>query len=620
MTKTKMYSLDIAGELYPYKLDTVEDIGSTIAVLDKKSSTVIRFASTEELTIDSKRIFDISTKRNKTTILSNTTDVYATDVVHNGIPQYYKAIVALPGSTKSIKVDGEDALFDEHFVYTNSQKPFIEYFDANQNTLLATEQETFSIFINEASLNLKDIYLLDNKKIKVSQDGEKIKSSFTKTVTNSYVLNEDVSKVKLLTDSIAYVDGFIARASSIVNSRKIDFLYDYSVQIVDTKSITSKRFIVDKELLSLGNINVIPSSIIIQHGLNTLGIGNQIKRYSLNSKNGTINLAELIKNKVINIGDELHITYKYITYNGRYLDLSDAGINLINKKINFYITPSNRTADGILLPGDNKLLYSVFGGNGIIERSSDDTITTPMVTPIIAHGFSEGVYGEYGYSGIEEVTDEAIALTEPVYETGYGYNGYGMGPYGGRFVQSEKDVEDILEAANSEFGLMKIGSVVFDVSIEAAGFVYDFKQPIINDNVYQHVKINMYPNFIVNIGENDNFNMPAGNTIIDIGKTISMDVDIISDEVITCYPPGNPNVTVVDSDLLYLFNENNFGIDLDYDIDEFVPFVNGTKIAIVSSSYDESTNALYFKIEPLKVGDSVGIGYKNIKPGNVVVL
>lgn len=619
MTKTKIYSLDIASELYPYKLDIVENINHTIAVLDKKSSTVVRFASTDELAIDSKRIFESVTKRNKTVILANTTDVYVTDVSFDGTAQYFKSLLSVPGA-KLVKIDNEEVLFDEHFVYTNQRDPLIEYFDAEGNLLLSTTQETFPIFINESNLNLKEIYLLDGKKFKVSQDNGRIKLAFSKQITNSYVLNEDVSKIKFLTDTIAYIDGFIANSSSVINNKKIDFLYDYSVQIVDTKTITSKRFVVDRELLSLGNINVIPSSLLIKNGSNTLAVGNQIKRYCLNSQNGTLDLNELLDNEIVKYGDELYVTYKYVAYNGRYLDLSQAGTELINKKVNFYITPSNRTIDGIVFPGDNKFLYTVFGGNGIIERSSDDTVTTPIVTPIIAHGFSEGEYGEYGYSGIEEVTDGSVAISEPVFETGYGYGGYGMGPYGGRFVQSEQDIEDILAAENSEFGLMKIGSVTFDVSIVSAGLVYDFKDPVAKDNVYQHLTTNVYPNFLVNVGGDNDFNKPAGVSIVYIGQTTNVELDIIGNDTIACYPPEEPSIDTVDSNLEYLFNENDFGVDLEYDMDEFKPYVNGVNVPVISSTFDQSTNTLYFKTDPINVGDAVGVGYNDIKPGIIVTL
>lgn len=623
MIKTKQYSLDIAPELNLYNLGIVNNISETVAVLDKKSSTITKYLYSDDIYLESKKIDNVSNKRGRTYIIANTSAIDASDIIHNEVVQYRKHIKAINNADK-ILINNEEVFYDEFFIYSNEINPTIDYVDSDNNILLSCKHESFPIFINENDKHLKSVRLLDGKKFKLSLESEKIKLSYSSELKSYRVANNDISQVNIIRDNFVYIDPFFAKTSRYFDGKKIDYIYDFSYQLINTTNVKNKKIKLTSDILDFETININPESIKINTGSEILSIGNGINRVDLNSQFGTINIFPLIKSGKLKIGQKIVVSYSYNENIGKTINLNQLGVDYLNKRISFYITPSFRFIDGTLLGGNGELLAVIFSNDTKhIEASTSQTISTPKVTPIRAIGYSIGGYGDFGYSGIinsDYNFDSSLIETEEIYETGYSYGGYGMGPYGGKYIQNETDINNFLLVNSSSAGLIKIGTIDYSVDIQYANLSIDIKPLEIKDNAYKNIKTNIYGGFLVNIGEDINYNYAAGVSILKLKSTTSIDFDIVSDEIISINIPENPNVDYVDSELTDMFNNSNTWIDDDFDIERFHIFNGNVDWLILDKIIDSRENKMYFKIPKIQKGAEIGIGYNNRQPGVVYIL
>ena len=624
MIKTKNYSLDIAPKLDLYNLGIVNEISDTVAVLDKKSSTITKFIYSNDIYLEAKRIYSISNKRGRTYITSNTASIDASDIIFNNEILYKKHIKAIQNAHR-ILINKKDVHYDEFFIYSNEYNPTIDYLDSDGNILLSCKHESFPIFINENDKHLKSIRLIDGKKFKMSSESEAIKISYSSELLDYKVNTEDVAQIKIIKDNFATMEPFLSKTRRHFDGRDIDYIYDFSYQLTNTVNVKNKQFPIFSNIFDFGVINVNPESIKINTGSEILTLGNGINRVYLNAQLGLLDLSSLIKSGRIKYGQKINISYSYNFNIGKTVDLKQMGADILNKRISFYITPSFRFVDGTMLNGNGELIAVIFDGTSKhIEASTSQVIETPVVTPIRAIGYSIGGYSNFGYGGIiDPEYGENIDLieTEEIYETGYSYGGYGMGPYGGKYIQSEEDINDFLLINSSSAGLIKTGTVDYVVDIEYANLMIDIKDPQQKEYSYKDAKTYLYPGFLINIGnENIKYNYAAGLSILNINRTTYINFDIVSDEIISLDIPKNPTVEYVDSELMQIFDDANTWIDDDFNIDKFQVFNKNVDWLILDKVIDTNENKMYFKIPKIIKGAEIGIGYNNIVPGVTYIL
>lgn len=240
---------------------------------------------------------------------SNYTDMLATDI--DGYFYKYPKYVG----ASLITVNGDTPEFeDTNFVYSKNKTGLVTIYvaDVIHSSIIV---DFFPVFIDSRRLDLKYVYDLDGKTYTPKKAGNSVRVSFSKDITD--IVNKAGSifdtRIEFNETYFTYlVDEFIYSESKKIGNVNALVEYNYLNNPHNLVLNNKETFYVKNDLcvkLANRNIKLDDCKVSLINGFATnIGL-----TFAINQSTGFVSLEQLVSSNTIGVGDEIEITYSYLS-------------------------------------------------------------------------------------------------------------------------------------------------------------------------------------------------------------------------------------------------------------------------------------------------------------------
>lgn len=239
------YPLTIAPSSDKFGLHKTETGNCVIATVNSENS----FSKFEEVLTNEVSqvvsIFKYETNTTDTIVSTNSANVIATDIIHNGEAFYYKAIKT-PILNHDIFLDGKLCYQDNYFVYQNQEYGNFDYYNKDTNEFVFQAfHECVPVFVWDLYDNLQPYTVADQKSYHLRKSGQKMEIIFSKPNVQVKKMREQVYHPQYTDEHCLYFAPFVFSASRQVDGTVYICEYDYSVAQPRQRRVY-KEYIADK--------------------------------------------------------------------------------------------------------------------------------------------------------------------------------------------------------------------------------------------------------------------------------------------------------------------------------------------------------------------------------------
>lgn len=452
-----------------------------VLVSDNISSDFsLRKTVQEDDAVIPKRIFEVNNSGSQTHIVSNTTDLYMTDVFsEDGEPLYFKVQKRIKYFDKVYINGKEHTEYDHNFIYTSEESGEIKYVDDSGRNMLVERGEFHDCFIWENLVNLESIIETDGRTYSYNVNNDKIVVTCKKPSVFAIPKHGSIMDLFNLNKTTFGIKPFFHKTTKEIDGERVSFEYDYSVIVPNIRTVNDENSsMIDRSNIHLGNRSVLPESVsisvidrITREEIYNLSNTDVTEIHNIRSKDGIVNIKPFIESNNLDPLDYIFISsYQYLEILGNRVVLDPENIDIKFKKVFFSIKPTKVIQEGFQTNIEPTLTYTITESDGSIVSSIDDEIPLYEYEIPVSLGFGEDGYSEHGWSGVtDETTIEVVSEGGDIYGTGYGDGSYSEGPFGGSYIANIEDIQNLLGAqSNSLSGQITIAEIDFTPSIKSA--------------------------------------------------------------------------------------------------------------------------------------------------------
>ena len=360
---TKQYTVKLGNELHISRLTTSNSPKNSILlnISDKKQS-LTEVSNKDFLEIDAEQL---SNKAIKT----NTTDVLATVINHNGAVYYFKhkklsyPLHTITYNTNIYEPSGQ-------LIYSNERYVNAEIRNSSGLIVNILEMEFVPVFIDKRMLNLKSYIDIDGKYFTPKRKGDSLMISFSKeissyTIDNSIFKSEASVRNKCATIKL---NDFLYVQNKTVNGLNSIIEYDYFNPVFSLIRKVREFIVVDKTgyiYLSNNNIDIDSIKMI---SVNDISLNIELGNLT-NHSSGKICIIDLFASNTIGPEDLVEIEYNYLHKDEMYVNIDIRKLNK-DSRMHSYVgatkisTPTEETKNernfGVFISQNNFLVDNIF--------------------------------------------------------------------------------------------------------------------------------------------------------------------------------------------------------------------------------------------------------------------
>ena len=360
---TKQYNMKLQEELHISKLSASNSPKNVILLnISNKKQSLTEVSNKDFLEIDVEKL---SNKAIKT----NTTDVLATDINHNGAVYYFKhKKLSYPLHTITYNTDVYEP--SGQLIYSNERYVNAEIRNSSGLIVNILEMEFVPVFIDKRMLNLKSYIDIDGKYFTPKRKGDSLMISFSKEIS-SYTINNSIFKSEAsIRNKYATIklNNFLYVQNKTVNGLNSIIEYDYFNPVFSLIRKVREFIVVDKTgyiYLSNNNIDIDSIKMI---SVNDISLNIELGNLT-NHSSGKICIIDLLASNTIGPEDLVGIEYNYLHKDEMYVDIDIRKLNK-DSRMHSYVgatkisTPTEETKNernfGVFISQNNFLVDNVF--------------------------------------------------------------------------------------------------------------------------------------------------------------------------------------------------------------------------------------------------------------------
>lgn len=585
---TKQYPMKLGNELHISKL--VSSNSSKNSILLKVNEQQPRLVQTENIDLVNIKAKQVSPR----TVVSNTSQVLATDIVVDGVPYFYKWLkFSLPGYTiqYSEPVYAPSGLW----MYSNSKNVIVTAVDENNIAQFSSEVELIPVFIDSRYLNLKDFITMDGRYYTPKRKGDSILCTFSKNILAFSADNSVFKAVSTDTTDIARIvlNEFVYSTPAKIDDRNAIVKYEYfpyqhtlirSFREVTTPGIDGN--------VKLSNRNLDLSNIFIKKINDT--VVNLTVAGLTSPMSGTICLATFMQQGVINPGDSIEVEYNYLFIDYESLVVDCRKMNA-DTQISTYVGPTTIATRGSTEIHDRSFGCVISQNNFIINQVFD-------FSSIEIHG--TGSIYSYDYNTQNDITFTDGNVIENFY------------------TANLDKVDSYLDGKKfKSCGIFKV--------VDSFPTYIDCGVPSeLKDNFFDFEAYNIYPGSITILGLEDSAVL-AGVGKIHNKYTYPITFNIDNETTSSLYLKVDTrleeamNIPLADVDIIdFCQNADAINKDFTYSKDNISAcyVIDGNDVNITNTAFfDNDSKQLYIKIQKIPNAE-IRIKYSDMHSNNGIVV